>query len=374
MKMGNKLGIVLFCLASVAQASAGREGGNGGDMCEDRIKVIGDDIASWIHKGGPAKLNLPETTDAFEYSSSMLNSISKAKISCTSQTLKIGNAEKTCINYPDPANPRILCNSAKFMNTTEELQYVLVHHEYAGLANLEVNQGESSNYTISNQLSAYLEKQFVLKLAIHPSSPPLVPTEAYQTLNEGHIYVTADPIEWCGIQIVSINQSSSSIELRFVNNPMTGYECENNAWLHHLRCKNSQCWESSDHNASGLVISVDANSNFDIWQGYCTLNSAGIPSCPYYYYYKNYKFVVTDSTSNPKPTHFESGKSIACLKDEAADVIDSNKKSVKEKAEKEALLKCSQFSNKCAIDKSLGVSKVDSDQQVCEAWATAIAQ
>jgi hypothetical protein len=54
------------------------------------------------------------------------------------------------------------------MATDQSDQYVLIHHEYAGLAGFEVNDGESSQYEISNQISGYLEDQIVKKLVVKP--------------------------------------------------------------------------------------------------------------------------------------------------------------------------------------------------------------
>jgi hypothetical protein len=81
----------------------------------------------------------------------------------------VGEAEKTCKNFIGRQGlARIECNTKRFLETDESDQYILVHHEFAGLAGLEVNQGEDSDYQISNQIAAFLEDQVTKKLVIKP--------------------------------------------------------------------------------------------------------------------------------------------------------------------------------------------------------------
>ncbi len=61
------------------------------------------------------------------------------------------------------------------MGTSESDQYVLVHHEYAGLAGIEISKGEDSDYQVSNQISGYLENQVIKKLAVKPSNAEVTP-------------------------------------------------------------------------------------------------------------------------------------------------------------------------------------------------------
>jgi len=46
----------------------------------------------------------------------------------------------------------------------------LIHHEYAGLAGIEKNDGAASDYEISDQLTDFLEKTSVLRLAVKGTS------------------------------------------------------------------------------------------------------------------------------------------------------------------------------------------------------------
>jgi hypothetical protein len=149
--------------------------GNGGDACENRFQVVRDDIRSWITSGGSAALSLPQRMTLEQYNSLMLRSIGAAKISCVDNQIYIGTAEKTCKNFVDSQGiSQIQCNTARFLQTPEDDQYVLVHHEYAGLSGLEVNNGEESTYSISNQISEYLEVQMIKKLVV--KRPPPIAT------------------------------------------------------------------------------------------------------------------------------------------------------------------------------------------------------
>jgi hypothetical protein len=155
---------------SAAYAAGGAVVGNGGDICEDRFKIVRDDIASWIQKGGSAGLSLPNSITLAQYNTNMLTEIADAGISCVDREITVDGAEKTCENFLDPAGKtQIECNSTRFMATSASDQYVLVHHEYAGLAGFEVNNGEESQYAVSNQISGYLENQTVKKLAVKPT-------------------------------------------------------------------------------------------------------------------------------------------------------------------------------------------------------------
>jgi hypothetical protein len=168
------LAFALIAVFHCSAAFAGKEAGNGGDICEDRIKVIRTDIRDWIAKGGSEKLALPTGIPLRYYDARMTELISKAIVSCTDQTVAIGRSEKVCKNFQDESGSlRILCNANRFMSTNEDDQYVLVHHEYAGLAGFESNTGEESQYEISNQISGFLEYQVVKKLVVKDPSPVL---------------------------------------------------------------------------------------------------------------------------------------------------------------------------------------------------------
>jgi hypothetical protein len=173
MKFVIQLLFVLVCSMSLqghAISDGGYDQGNGGDMCEKRFLNVRDDLSAWILNGGSAGLRLPAGFSHENYILNMLGKIQTAKMSCIDAQLLVGSAEKTCKNFVDTDGTfRIQCNQKRFMATSDSDQYILVHHEYAGLAGFEVNTDENSNYEISNQISEYLENQVVKKLVVKPS-------------------------------------------------------------------------------------------------------------------------------------------------------------------------------------------------------------
>jgi len=149
-----------------ATAFAGDKAGNGGDICEQRIQLIRDDIGSWIQLNGSQSLHLPDGLSLATYNSSMLRQIGASQIECVDHTLQIEEAEKTCINKTSNDRSLIRCNRQAFLRLKEDDQYILIHHEFAGLAGLELNDGGSSRYTISNQISGFLQAVVVKKLSV----------------------------------------------------------------------------------------------------------------------------------------------------------------------------------------------------------------
>ena len=141
--------------------------GNGGDPCENRILSIRDDIRGWINKGGADKLRLPKEITLKEYKSKMLQRIKTSTMSCTTKRLFYKGVEKTCLNSGQEKGS-FVCNFERFSSGSEEEQYILTHHEYAGLSGLEVNDNKiESDYFISNQISSFLEITFVKRLSIN---------------------------------------------------------------------------------------------------------------------------------------------------------------------------------------------------------------
>lgn len=158
-----------------------REGGvvngGGGDLCEDRIKTIRADIKSWIEKSGSDALQLPSGMTTHQYNQGMLDAISKAKIKCVASgdrdyPVEVQGAAKVCKFRVSGANSQITCDFNKFQSMTESDQYILIHHEYAGIAGLENPNGSESFYDISNQITDYLVDQVVKRLAVkRPNNP-----------------------------------------------------------------------------------------------------------------------------------------------------------------------------------------------------------
>lgn len=180
--------LITLLISQISNAQIDRKG-NGGDVCENKFKIIRDDIRNWINEGGSTGLVLPATVKLSQYNSEMLNKITKAQVSCVDEAVKIRATEKTCINFSEiDGSLKIVCNRNRFLSATDDDQYVLVHHEYAGLAGFEVNSGVSSDYAISNQLSQYLQDVVVKKLGIKPQATQLPETPFSKLRN---MYLTA---------------------------------------------------------------------------------------------------------------------------------------------------------------------------------------
>lgn len=165
--------------------SGGYDHGNGGDMCENQFKSVREMLSNWIVKGGSKDLRLPAGISHEKYRFEMLKKMQTAKVSCIENKLMVGSAEKTCKNFvAADGSLNILCNSDRFMATSNYEQYILVHHEYAGLAGFEVNNKEDSNYEISNQIinglvgiritMVKLTLEFIAKIAVLPEDTPKV--------------------------------------------------------------------------------------------------------------------------------------------------------------------------------------------------------
>ena len=172
-KLNSFLIAVILPLALASRAQAGREGANGGDPCERRFLAVRDDIVNWIKQGGSTSLAFPAGLDSTQYDSKMLSQTMSAQVSCVSTIQSVGTAEKTCRNFLDSSNrPVIICNADRFLATSEAEQYVLVHHEYAGLSGFESNTNEESNYSISEQLTGNLEEDTIKRLVIMNTRDP----------------------------------------------------------------------------------------------------------------------------------------------------------------------------------------------------------
>jgi hypothetical protein len=170
------LTVITLLSFSGSFAVAAHDQGGGGDLCEDRIKIVRDDIAKWIHDGGPEALVLPAGITLKEYSSSMLSQIDVAQIRCVGAgdvgyPVNVGQTPKACRFDRSPDLSQITCDYAKFSLISESDQYVLIHHELAGLAGIEIPKGPDSNYDVSNQISGYLQDTTVKKLVVRPNQP-----------------------------------------------------------------------------------------------------------------------------------------------------------------------------------------------------------
>ncbi len=168
-------------IAQTVPAKNARRGhdGNGGDMCKRRFEEVRDDIKGWITKGGAKGLRLTEPLTQEKYEQKMNQYLADylTSVDCVGPgdkdfPVEVMGKPRTCKNFfDDSGHPRVVCDATKFLGTSESDQYVLVHHEYAGLAEIETNRGEDSDFkTVSDQITGFLVDQIVKKLAIKPQS------------------------------------------------------------------------------------------------------------------------------------------------------------------------------------------------------------
>jgi hypothetical protein len=144
--------------------------GGGGDTSELRVNEIRSDILKWINDNGARGLVLPSDISYGEYFDKMTDIMQPKKvvISFTEKEVAVRGTLKTCKGFLSAidSKPHVLCNISRFKNTSESEQYKLIHHEYAGLVRVENNEGAASDYVVSSQITGFLTKQLVLKLAI----------------------------------------------------------------------------------------------------------------------------------------------------------------------------------------------------------------
>lgn len=161
-----------FTAHSRSLVSGGDHAGNGGDPNEIIFMDIANNIKDWILSGNASTLNLPTGLSYEDYVLAMESVLLDYKITFTSTPIFVHGAEKLCRNFIDlDSNRQILCNSARFnesyKNNIDDI-YRLIHHEFAGLAGIEVNSGQTSDYVISNQISGYLKYEQIKRLPVAP--------------------------------------------------------------------------------------------------------------------------------------------------------------------------------------------------------------
>jgi hypothetical protein len=167
-----KLAIGLTLLATLSPFKTFAEGGisgGGGKPLEAVFQEVASNILQWIEAGNSAGLKLPNGFTNEDYVNKMKPHLNNYQIKITSDIILVDGVEKDCENITHTNQPsEIKCNEASLYLVLKNanLLYRLVHHEFAALAGLEVAQGSKSDYYISNQLSAFLRVETVLRLPI----------------------------------------------------------------------------------------------------------------------------------------------------------------------------------------------------------------
>ncbi|MGE3611168.1 MAG: hypothetical protein AB7I27_16370 [Bacteriovoracaceae bacterium] len=162
------LGMTL--IASNVYAEMGNSSGGGGDSQEQKVDEIRSDILQWIQNGGADGLNFSKDLSLDDYKRLMLEILQPKKVvvSFTNDQVRVNGIEKTCRGYisEQDLSPYIQCNISRFKDLSADEKYKLIHHEYAGLVQVEKNEGAASDYFVSSQMTEYLVAQKEYRLAI----------------------------------------------------------------------------------------------------------------------------------------------------------------------------------------------------------------
>lgn len=187
----------------LALTEGGDKAGGGGEPMEIDIDMIRGDLVAWINAGGARDLRLPGRVSYAEYTQAMrqiltphtvvLTFVDKDSNADPELSVKVAGQEKTCRGFisRNDARPHILCHRGRYKTASEGERYQLIHHEYAGLAQVELNIGASSDYSISKQISDYLIPVTVLRLAVRGVvKPKEVPTSCLLHVSTVNYYNT----------------------------------------------------------------------------------------------------------------------------------------------------------------------------------------
>ncbi len=181
------LGLSLSCTVLAAPNKFGPAGSGGGDRCENRIKVIIQDIKAWVDADGGKDLlfkNLRRASDAVDYKNRMQQVLSRPTlIKCVVQgdqdyPVLVNGKPKECRSFVDDSGTnQIICDLKRFSvggdnPDGESEQYKMIHHEVATLGELELPVGEDSEYILSDQITGYLETKLVKRLSLKSLNGP----------------------------------------------------------------------------------------------------------------------------------------------------------------------------------------------------------
>lgn len=205
----------LLSFEALGAVDSGGGATGGGDVaCAAKIQRVRDDLLSWINNSqtelAAMKLQIPEA----EYKSKMNLQFVTAHVACTDEQtetidpVKVDGIAKTCRfdkfdcdsflakiddfakslpqtvfqNAKSSCQPHenksyVTCDYKKIVQPngqlaiTENDLYRLVHHEYAGLADIEPASSDQSTYIYSNRLTVYLGPEVQQVLHVRPVRP-----------------------------------------------------------------------------------------------------------------------------------------------------------------------------------------------------------
>lgn len=211
--------------SSLNKISLGQDRG-GGDPCENQIKIIRSDLSTWIQNGGPKELRLSDGISVDQYSARMLQKIEEAKVRCVGKgdkdfPVEVYRTPKVCkFEVESNQDSTITCDRSAFLALDESEQYVLVHHEYAGLSGVEIPLKDDSQYEVSNQITLFLENKIVKRLVVKPvqHNPP----SKWKPINDKE---GADIARALQDALANTNFSDCKVELESETQPPSAIQC-----------------------------------------------------------------------------------------------------------------------------------------------------
>jgi hypothetical protein len=165
----SKLVSMMMVVSSLAfaQGSSHGDNGGGGEIEFDKYK---NEIAIWFNesvqngtfgKKFDFRRVAPLTPEIV--ASKLSEALSTAKVSFTSEPLKLSGYstyvdQRICAN--SPKTKIIKCNISAWFSVPEYIRYAITLHELLGVAGIESNEQEYSQYPLSVQLLSYLQKGY----------------------------------------------------------------------------------------------------------------------------------------------------------------------------------------------------------------------
>ena len=146
-------------------------GGNPLDNKWDRVRA---DLIKWITAGGGMSLNLTIDKPGFnlnitpdEYKERMLKALMRIhRPKFVTRSFKVNGTLKACIT--NVTQGTIQCTQSLFPTNPIEI-YLLIHHEYAALARIEIRMDHTSEYAVSDQIKDFLHPFPQWHLGLHVS-------------------------------------------------------------------------------------------------------------------------------------------------------------------------------------------------------------
>lgn len=145
-----------------------------------QFNAIRGEILAWLDSGSGKNLLLPPDLSYDDYLAKIrplflpevvavdaVTTLEEEATSDPERKVVVAGVFKTCRGFVSDLDHRrhILCNVERFEGTPIAARFRLVHHEYAGLARVEKNEGASSDYGVSDQMTDFLAAEAQFKLS-----------------------------------------------------------------------------------------------------------------------------------------------------------------------------------------------------------------